>query len=66
MWDALELRSPLAEHFTVYAMDRRGHGESGDNELYEIERVFEDVVAVVDVIGEPVTLLGFPRVGSTH
>lgn len=47
-------------------MDRRGHGESGDNELYEIERVFEDVVAVVDVIGEPVTLLGFPRVGSTH
>lgn len=58
VWDARGLRSPLAEQFTVYAMDRRGHGESGDGDPYEIERVFEDVVAVVEAIDEPVTLFG--------
>jgi pimeloyl-ACP methyl ester carboxylesterase len=46
------------EHFTVYAVDRRGRGGSGDSEDYSIEREFEDVAAVVDSIGEPVDLLG--------
>lgn len=50
--------SALAEHFTVYAMDRRGRGESGDVQEYAIEREIEDVVAVVDSVDEPVTLLG--------
>lgn len=58
VWEARGLRSPLVDHFTVYAMDRRGHGESGGDESYEIKRVFEDVVAVVEAIGEPVTLFG--------
>jgi pimeloyl-ACP methyl ester carboxylesterase len=51
---------PLEEHFTVYALDRRGRGESGDNNAdhYAIEREFDDVAAVVDSIGEPVNLLG--------
>ena len=48
----------LAEHLTVYAMDRRGHGESGDAADYVLEREFEDVAAVVDAIGGPVYLLG--------
>jgi pimeloyl-ACP methyl ester carboxylesterase len=48
----------LEEHVTVYALDRRGRGESGDNPVYAIEREFEDLVAVVDAIGEPVHLLG--------
>jgi len=48
----------LAEHLTVYALDRRGHGESGDAADYALEREFEDVAAVVDVIGGPVFLLG--------
>lgn len=46
------------EHFSVYALDRRGRGGSGDSEDYSIEREFEDVAAVVDSIGEPVNLLG--------
>ena len=46
------------EHFTVYAVDRRGRGGSGDSEDYTIEQEFEDVAAVVDSIGEPVNLLG--------
>jgi pimeloyl-ACP methyl ester carboxylesterase len=51
---------PLEEHFTLYALDRRGRGESGDAdaEHYSIEREFDDVAAVVDSIGEPAYLLG--------
>lgn len=48
----------LAEHFTVYAVDRRGHGDSGDAAPYAIEREFEDVAAVVDALGAEVNLLG--------
>jgi pimeloyl-ACP methyl ester carboxylesterase len=42
----------------VYAVDRRGHGESGDGTTYAIEREFEDIAAVVDSLGEPANLLG--------
>lgn len=48
----------LEERFTVYAIDRRGRGGSGDSDRYEIEREFEDVAAVVDSLGEPANLLG--------
>jgi len=48
----------LEEHFSVYAIDRRGRGESGDGPTYAIEREFEDIAAVVDSLGEPAHLLG--------
>lgn len=48
----------LARQFTVYAMERRGRGESGDSVEYAIEREFEDVAALVDSVSEPVALLG--------
>src|SRR3712207_6342939 len=48
----------LSEHFTVYAMVRRGRGESGDGADYSLEREFEDVVALIDSIGGTVDLLG--------
>jgi pimeloyl-ACP methyl ester carboxylesterase len=48
----------LEPHFTVYALDRRGRGASGDAVGYAIEREFEDVAAVIDAIDEPVFLLG--------
>lgn len=48
----------LGEHFTVYAVDRRGHGDSGDADSYAIEREFEDIAAVVDAIGTKVNVLG--------
>lgn len=48
----------LAAQFSVYAIDRRGRGESGDSEPYAIEREFEDVAAVVDAIDGPVNVLG--------
>jgi pimeloyl-ACP methyl ester carboxylesterase len=48
----------LEAHFTVYAVDRRGYGESGDGSNYAIEREFEDIAAVVNSIGGEVNLLG--------
>ncbi len=48
----------LSERFTVYSVDRRGRGESGDSKEYSIEREFEDIAAVVDSIPAPVNLLG--------
>jgi pimeloyl-ACP methyl ester carboxylesterase len=48
----------LAEHFRVYAVDRRGHGESGDSLTYAIEREFEDIAAVIDSMEEPANVLG--------
>jgi pimeloyl-ACP methyl ester carboxylesterase len=48
----------LEERFTVYAVDRRGRGESGDSHEYAIEREFEDIASVVESIDEPVNLLG--------
>jgi pimeloyl-ACP methyl ester carboxylesterase len=47
----------LQEHFTVYAMDRRGRGHSGDADNYDVAREFEDIAALVNSIGEPVSLL---------
>jgi pimeloyl-ACP methyl ester carboxylesterase len=40
----------LARDFTVHAIDRRGRGASGDAPAYAIEREFEDVAAVADVL----------------
>lgn len=48
----------LERRFTVYAMDRRGRGASGDSPTYDLQREAEDVAAVVDSIGQPVNLLG--------
>ncbi len=48
----------LEMHFSVYAVDRRGRGESGDADTYVHAREFEDIAAVVDSIGESVHLLG--------
>lgn len=48
----------LEKQFTVYAVDRRGRGESGEAQSYAIEREFEDTAAVVASIGDGVNLLG--------
>lgn len=36
----------LARHFTVYAYDRRGRGESGDTPPYSPAREVEDVASI--------------------
>lgn len=57
-WDLAGVRTAFAEHYTVYAIDRRGRGESDDAVEYSLDREAEDIVAVVDGIDDPVTLLG--------
>lgn len=42
----------LEPHATVHAMDRRGHGASGDAPGYAVEREYEDVAAVVDAVAD--------------
>jgi pimeloyl-ACP methyl ester carboxylesterase len=55
-WDPL---LPLLEpHVTVYAVDRRGRGASGDGPEYSLEAEAEDVVAVLQAVGGPVDVLG--------
>jgi pimeloyl-ACP methyl ester carboxylesterase len=44
--------------FSVYTMDRRGRGGSGDAPEYDMMREAEDVAAVVEAIGEPTFVLG--------
>src|SRR5918997_49564 len=46
------------QRFSVLAVDRRGRGDSGDSDGYDIQWEFEDVAAVVDSLGEPAFLLG--------
>lgn len=48
----------LEKHFSVYGVDRRGRGESGDGNSYALEREFEDIAALVDALGEPASVLG--------
>jgi pimeloyl-ACP methyl ester carboxylesterase len=43
---------------TVYTMDRRGRGASGDGPAYALQREAEDIAAVVETIGTPVSVLG--------
>jgi pimeloyl-ACP methyl ester carboxylesterase len=50
---------PLFEQqFTVYAIARRGRGETDATEGHSLEDESRDVVAVMQSIGEPVFLLG--------
>jgi pimeloyl-ACP methyl ester carboxylesterase len=51
--------SHLTDRFTVVAMDRRGHGSSEPGPRHSIDAEADDVVAVLDAIGEPVHLVGY-------
>lgn len=53
----------LEQHFTVYTMDRRGRGGSGDGPAHALQREAEDVAAVVDSIGRSVNVLGHSHGG---
>lgn len=53
----------LASHFTVYNIDRRGHGESGFREPYAVEREFEDLEAILDEAGGSAFVYGTSGLG---
>jgi pimeloyl-ACP methyl ester carboxylesterase len=52
------LLEPLGRTHSVLAMDRRGRGASGDGPGYSLENEIDDVVAVIDAIGEPACVFG--------
>ena len=58
IWELGDVRSTFAERTTVYAVDRRHHGDSESPDEYGVEAQFDDVVAVVESIDDPVHLLG--------
>ena len=55
-WDGI--RPELEPFFTVYAMERRGRGESGDSPAYAFEREAEDLAALVQSVDGPVHVMG--------
>ena len=56
VWTAV--RVALERHFSVWTLDRRGRGSSGDATAYALERECEDIAAVMDAIGGAVHVLG--------
>ena len=53
----------LASHFTVYNIDRRGHGESGMTEPYAVEREIEDIDALISEAGGSAFVYGSSGTG---
>jgi pimeloyl-ACP methyl ester carboxylesterase len=47
----VQLANLLSESFTVYNYDRRGRGDSGDTQPYDIAREIEDIEAMIDEAG---------------
>lgn len=52
------VKAPFANQFTVYAIARRGRGETDKTEAHSVEDESKDIVAVIQSIDEPVFLLG--------
>jgi pimeloyl-ACP methyl ester carboxylesterase len=57
------LAQRLSRDFTVLTYDRRGRGESGDTAPYAVEREIEDIAALVETVGGPVSLYGISSGG---
>src|SRR5207253_7648977 len=56
--DEAGLSAALAPHFTVFAYDRRGRGESGDSAPYAVEREIEDLAALIIEAGGSAFVFG--------
>jgi pimeloyl-ACP methyl ester carboxylesterase len=60
-----EKQQPLTslhqDQFTCYAVSLRGRGQSDDHPDHSPERLVEDIVAVVESVGEPVPIVGHSR-----
>jgi pimeloyl-ACP methyl ester carboxylesterase len=56
--DAAPLAASLSPHFTVFAYDRRGRGESGDTPPYVVEREIEDLDALITEAGGSAFVFG--------
>lgn len=58
-WSVRFIEPLLADRFTVYSVDRRGRGLSGDSDgEYRIEQEFDDIAAVIDSLEKPAVVFG--------
>jgi pimeloyl-ACP methyl ester carboxylesterase len=57
-WGFDLVRPHLEDAFEVWALDRRGRGDSSDGDGYAIEREFDDIAAVVRAAGGGALLFG--------
>jgi pimeloyl-ACP methyl ester carboxylesterase len=55
---AAQVDAGLSRHFTVFAYDRRGRGESGDTPPYAVEREVEDLEALITEAGGSAFVFG--------
>ncbi|MBT1695550.1 alpha/beta hydrolase [Fulvivirgaceae bacterium PWU4] len=54
----------LSKHFTVYIYDRRGRGESTDEQPYTVAREIDDLEALIDKAGGQAGLYGVSSGGA--
>jgi pimeloyl-ACP methyl ester carboxylesterase len=54
----------LAPHFTVYAYDRRGRGDSSDTPPYAVAKEVADIAALVQAAGGSASLFGMSSGGA--
>lgn len=52
------LAEALSDRFTVFNLDRRGRGDSGDTQPYAVEREVEDIAAAVEAAGGSAPVFG--------
>jgi pimeloyl-ACP methyl ester carboxylesterase len=57
------LAQRLSRDFTVLTYDRRGRSASGDTAPYALEREIEDIAAMIETVGGPVSLYGISSGG---
>jgi pimeloyl-ACP methyl ester carboxylesterase len=58
-----DLAKLLSPHFTVYAYDRRGRGDSGNSLPYAVEREVEDIEALIQEAGGSAFVYGISSGG---
>ncbi|MCM2387762.1 alpha/beta fold hydrolase [Streptomyces albipurpureus] len=58
------LAALLAPRFRVITYDRRGRGNSGDSPTYAVQREIEDLAAIIDEVGENVSVHGMSSGGG--
>ena len=61
---ASQLAPLLAQHFTVFAYDRRGRGASGDAPVYAVEREVDDLRSLVREAGGSALAVGISSGGA--
>ncbi len=53
------LADALSARFTVWTYDRRGKGQSGNADDYDVQREIDDLTAIIRLASGPVTVYGF-------